>query len=221
MATWELRTDYKKNAIERQFWFKDGVTIIREDGYRWATFTTESDEKPNIDLHNDDGYEIGQDEYDWQLDSMDDGCWADWEFPDDMSEEEQEKIENAWDEDFYEGVEELGWSNDDTEYHLHGPLRLINVDTGEEFSVINADGNIIPKEPIVDEEDLTEWYPVEIDPVHDGRYETNNPATDGWPFPNIKMLDWAQGKWWDGDCNEVDKSSFKQWRGLINPDAKA
>ena len=173
MATWELSTDYKKNAIERQFWYKDGVTIIREDGYRWGKFTTESDEKPDIDLHNDDGYEIGEDEYEWEMWSMDDGCWSDWEFPDDMSDEEREQIENAWDENYYEGLEELGWSNDDTEYYLNGPLRLINKDTGEEFSVINSDGNIIPKEKTEKiEEDST--IPLVLD------------AKAAWPFPNAK-----------------------------------
>jgi hypothetical protein len=169
MATWELSTDYKKNASERQYWNKDGVTIIREEGYRWGRFSTESDEKPNIDLHNDHGYEIGEDEYDWQLEELDDGCWADWEFPDDMSEEEREQIENAYDEDFYEGMEELGWSNDDTEYYLNGPLRLVNKDTGEEFSVLNSDGNIIPKEKT---EEST--IPSVLD------------ATAAWPFATAK-----------------------------------
>ena len=169
MATWELSTDYKKNALERQFWCKDGVTITREDGYRWGRFITESDEKPNIDLHNEDGYEIGEDEYEWELYSMDDGCWADWEFPDDMSDEEREKIENAWDEDFYEGLEELGWSNDDTEYSLQGPLRLVNKDTGEEFSVLDGDGNIIPKEKTEESK-----IPLALD------------TEASWPFPTAK-----------------------------------
>lgn len=214
MATWELSTDYKKNAIERSFWYKDGVTIVHEEGYRWGKFTTESDEKPDIDLHNEDGYEIGEDENDWELYSMDDGCWADWEFPDDMSDEEREKIENAWDDDFYEGVEELGWSQDDTEYHLHGPLRLVNKDTGEEFSVLDNDGNIIPKKTI-NEEDLTEWYTNDISPVRDGMYETYFQGSDAWPFPNKKMLYWADGHWWDETrCAQVGKELFNKWRGF-------
>jgi hypothetical protein len=137
MATWTLKTQHKKNAIERQHWYKDGKEIIREEGYRWGSFYCESDEQPNIDLVNDDGYEIGQDEYEWELEELDDGCWADWEFPDDMSEEEQEEITDAWDEDSFEGLEELGWSCDDTDYILQGPLELLDedgnvVDQGEE-----------------------------------------------------------------------------------------
>ena len=124
MATWVLTTKTKKNAVERQFWYKDGQVIIREEGYRWGKFYCESDERPDVDLANPDGYELGDSEYDWELDNLDDGCWADWTFPDDMSEEEQEEIQEAWEEDFFEGMEAKGWSNDDTEYWFYGELEL-------------------------------------------------------------------------------------------------
>ena len=74
MATWVLTTQHKKNAIERSFWYKDGEKIVREEGYRWGRFHCESDEQPDIDLKNPDGYELGGD-CDWELDSLDDGCW--------------------------------------------------------------------------------------------------------------------------------------------------
>jgi hypothetical protein len=41
-----------------------------------------------------------------------------------MTEEEQQAIEAAWEEDFYDGMEALGWSNDDTEYWFYGELEL-------------------------------------------------------------------------------------------------
>ena len=128
MATWTIKTQHKKSAIEKQHWYKDGVVIIRTEGYRWGTFYCESDEQPKIDLVNEDGYRIGSDDYEWELDSLDDGCYADWEFPEDMSEEEQEKITEAWDEEFYDGLEELGWNCDDTDYILEGPLELLDED---------------------------------------------------------------------------------------------
>lgn len=125
MTTWVLTTKTKKNAVERQFWrHEDGRVIIREEGYRWGKFTCESDERPDIDLANPDGYELGGTEYDWELDSLDDGCWAEWEWPDDMSEDEQEQIQEAWDEDAFEGLEGLGWTNDETEYWFYGELEL-------------------------------------------------------------------------------------------------
>ena len=60
MATWILTTQHKKNAIERSIWTKDGKNIIQEQGFRWGKFYCESDEKPDVDLKNPDGYEIGQ-----------------------------------------------------------------------------------------------------------------------------------------------------------------
>ena len=132
MATWKLSNQYKKSAVERSIWNKDGVIVVREEGYRWGTFSCESDEQPDIDLKNPDGYEVGGD-YDWEMYSMDDGCWAEWQFPDGMSDEEREAIEKAWDEDWSDGLEAWGWRNDDTEYHFYGPLQLENEDTGEVF----------------------------------------------------------------------------------------
>jgi hypothetical protein len=226
MAVWELSTEYKKNAIEVQLWYKDGVTIKRIEGYRWGTFYCESDEHPDIDLRNEgDGYELA--DYDWELDSLDDGCWADWEFPDSMSEEERNKIEEAWDNEWYEGVEALGWSQDDTEYWFQGPLKLVNKDTGEEFSVLDADGNIKPEEDTVSqaeleagleelkrefeeltaaEEDppLTDWFPSEVNPVREGRYIVSDNKNPHWPFPTYAEWD---GKKWNND-------SIAQWRGL-------
>jgi hypothetical protein len=128
MTTWTLKTQHKKSAIEKQYWYKDGKQIIRTEGYRWGTFYCESDTQPEIDLVNEDGYEIGSDDYEWELDNLDDGCYADWEFPEDMSEEEQEKITEAWEEEFYDGLEELGWSCNDTYYILEGPLELLDAD---------------------------------------------------------------------------------------------
>ena len=134
MATWKLSNQHKKSAIERQFWRKDDKVIIREEGFRWGTWYCDSDDKPDIDLKNPDGFEVSWgDDYEWELDSMDDGCWADTEAGRNCTEEDLEAFNEAWDEDYYDGVEALGWTNDDTEFHIIGPLRLENEDTGEVF----------------------------------------------------------------------------------------
>ena len=216
MATWELSTEYKKNAIEVQLWYKDGVTIKRIEGYRWGTFYCESDEKPDIDLYNEDGgYELSDDGYSWELDSLDDGCWADWEFPDEVSEEERAKIEEAWDNEWYEGVEALGWSQDDTEYWFQGPLKLVNKDTGEEFSVLDENFNIKPRETwdpaaelekiVIDEDgpELTDWFMSDVDPVRPGRYQVKVTESTTWPFPMYAT--------WDGEVWDEDVFA---WRGL-------
>ena len=211
MAVWQLSTEYKKNAIEVQLWYKDGVAIKRVEGYRWGTFSCESDERPDIDLRNEgDGYELA--DYDWELGSLDDGCWADWEYPTDFPIEERIKIEEAWDNDWYDGMEALGWSNDDTEYWFQGPLKLVNQDTGEEFSVLDENFNIIPEpEPQVinDDPPLTNWFPSDVAPVREGTYQVNDDKNPTWPFPTYAT--WDGQKWSD--------TSIAQWRGLAeDPD---
>ena len=211
MAVWQLSTEYKKNAIEVQLWYKDGVAIKRVEGYRWGTFSCESDERPDIDLRNEgDGYELA--DYDWELGSLDDGCWADWEYPTDFPIEERIKIEEAWDNDWYDGMEALGWSNDDTEYWFQGPLKLVNRDTGEEFSVLDENFNIIPEpEPQVlnDDPPLTNWFPSDVAPVREGTYQVNDDKNPTWPFPTYAT--WDGQKWSD--------TSIAQWRGLAeDPD---
>jgi len=132
MAIWRVQNYHKKNAVERQIWIKDDVTVIKEEGFRWGIWETESDEQPDVDLENPDGWEPDSDE--WEFIEMVDGCWVEWIFPDDMDEEEQERIQALWDEDSFEGMEGDGWVNDETEFWLYGPLELTNVDTGEDIN---------------------------------------------------------------------------------------
>ena len=134
MARWRITNAEKKNAVERQFWTKDGVTVIKDEGFRWGTWECESDEQPDIDLDNPDGYEVLSTEYDWEMDSMDDGSWVDWEWPDDVDQEERERVEELWSEEWYEGMESDGWVNDETEHWIYGPIELTNLDTGETVS---------------------------------------------------------------------------------------
>lgn len=209
MATWKLSTIYKKNAVEKQFWSKDGIVIIREEGYRWGEFYCESDERPDIDLKNDDGYEVGSTEYDWELNSLDDGCWADWTFPDDMSEEEQDRIQALWDEEWYEGMETDGWSNDDTEYLFFGPLLLVNEDTGEEFSGDTVDEWDPAEEldKLVVEPEVTDWFDTNTTcPDKVGSYQVTTNDTPNWPFPSY--ADWDGSKW--------SIENVVSWRGLAN-----
>lgn len=126
MSTWTLSTKEKKNCVEREFWKHPDfdAPIIRETGYRWGSFTCENDEQPDIDLDNPDGLHVYDTGYDFELDSMQDGCWEDWTWPDEIPDEERERLEAIWDEDSYDGWEGEGLVNDDTEVILYGPLEL-------------------------------------------------------------------------------------------------
>lgn len=245
MATWEITTEYKKSSIERQFWYKDDKVIIREEGYRWGTFTVESDTIPLTpsELKNeDDWYELGSIDNDecWELVDLSDGCWADVEKGRNCTDEDLEAFENAWEENWYEGVEELGWTHDDSEYYMSGPLKLTNRDTGVEYSGLVDPATIIhtielpveevsvplvnvkegakwpfATEAVIEEEgpELTDWFPVEINPVRNGVYEILTQESINWPFPN-------KGEWDGKKWNFLDHT-VTHWRGLAkDPGAK-
>jgi len=133
MATWKISNYHKKNAVERQIWQRDGKTIVREEGFRWGTWTCKSDTQPNLDLNNPEGYEVFSTEHDWELDEMVDGCWAEITAEDGATQKDLEEFEAAWEEDWFDGVEALGWVNDETEYWIYGPIELTNTDTDESW----------------------------------------------------------------------------------------
>jgi len=273
MATWQLETEYKKSSNERQFWYKDDKVIIREEGFRWSTFTVESDDIPLTpdELKNDDDcYELMSIDNgaDWEMQEMIDGCWADAEAGRNCTDEDLAAFEEAWEENYYEGVEALGWTHDDTEYFMTGPLKLTNLDTGKEYSGLTDPATIVhtielpepkltkkelaemaneshrevleleaqglewpwgptpantketakwpferpkegPKAKVVEEDEVlevTDWFPVSINPVRKGLYEVLTKESINWPFPN--KAEWTGKKWVFLD------HTVEKWRGL-------
>jgi len=136
MARWRITNLDKKSAVERQFWVRDGVTVVKDEGFRWGIWECDSDEQPDIDLSNPNGYELLGTDYDWEMQEMIDGSWLEWTWSSDVAEEERERVEELYAEDGFEGMEEDGWINDETEQWIYGPMALTNVDTEE-----TANGN--------------------------------------------------------------------------------
>jgi hypothetical protein len=161
MAIWTISPRYKKSVIERTYYFKDGKTLCREEGWRWATFSGEFDEQPNVDLENDSDLDIAAEDG-WDLDEMDDGCWLDWSFPEDMSDEEQEQILNVWDEEY--DLTSLGWTQDEYECWFTGPLVMTDEDGNKYTS---------------DTDSVSESNP---QPVKLTESIQSTPTT-AWPFP--------------------------------------
>jgi len=131
MTIWKVANSHKKMCEEREIWTKDDKTIIRINGFRWGTFTVETNngEPPeDIDPENPDGinmYDYFSDNADngAELESMDDGCYLDYEF-NGIDEEEQEELQAAMEDDHYQYLEGNGWYNSETEAWLYGPLEI-------------------------------------------------------------------------------------------------
>lgn len=154
MAEWTIRTYYKKSIEEHEHFVKDGMTIIRKTGWRsgsWSV-TTSDDNLPEIEFDyvpGGDGSKDSVNMYDFPGDNIEDvelietwdGCWEDIIWPDEMDEEEQERLQELIDEEgFYALEEEEGWSSFETEMWIWGPIEILNKE-GETVRIVIADVN--------------------------------------------------------------------------------
>jgi hypothetical protein len=136
------------------------MTIIRQTGYRGAAFYVETSDnnppefefdfvpggngsKDSIDMYNCEVNNIESVE----LESMWDGCWEEIEYPEDIAEEERERLEMLIEEegDIYDVLEnQEGWSQSETQAWIWGPI-LIEDENGNQVRIIVADedGNVI------------------------------------------------------------------------------
>ena len=118
------------------FWHKDDRQFRIIQGFRWGAFTIETtDDNPPEGINKENPYGIELYSYDSsnapngaELDHMTDGWLGDFEWDDEFTEEEQEKIQELWEEESFEGLEEAGWSNTETEAWFYGPLKITEIE---------------------------------------------------------------------------------------------
>ncbi len=197
MANWKVSTYYKKSCEEHEYYYKDEQSIVRKTGYRWSSFFVETDDDspPEFEfayVPGGDGKLDSINMYDCcanniinsELDVMSDGCWEDFDFPEDMDEDEQESLlERFGESSVYEVLEEEeGWSQTDTEAWIWGPI-LIEDEAGNQVRIICADkdGNVVDFKE--DGEEITFDELAKINPSEEKEITDSMPA---WPFPDTK-----------------------------------
>jgi len=121
--TWKLSTAEKKSCTQIEYFEKGDLVAQREIGWRWC-WARYSD-KPDLSNYNPDKdqvelYDLG-DVTDME---QDDGCWEDWTWPDEVDEDEVERLSDIYEEEGDEGLENEGWILKETEYWVSGPLEL-------------------------------------------------------------------------------------------------
>ena len=155
MANWKVSTYYKKSCEEHEHYYKDGQTIIRKTGYRLGSFFVETsdDNPPEFEFDfvpGGDGHKDSINMYDCcinnienvELDTMWDGCWEDIEWPEDIDDEERERLEALIEEEGFYALEEDGWYQGDSATYIWGPI-LIEGDNGYRRIIIaDEDGNV-------------------------------------------------------------------------------
>lgn len=121
MADWKVSTVDKKSVLEVEIWTNNkGQTIKKITGFRWGSWivTTDDDEEPVFEYDADGNIDMNS-YYDnnvegIELDMLDDGWYMDWEFSDDVSEEERTAITEGYEEDGYDYLESNGWYSYET-----------------------------------------------------------------------------------------------------------
>lgn len=130
MVWWKVSTKHKKSVEEHELWQKDDFVIRRITGYRWGSFylKTEDDTPPVLDQTDGPGanaVDMYTTDYESELDYLSDGWLEDFIWPDDMPEEERDRLLQLWEDEAYEGWEEEGWMQYDTECWFYGPLEIV------------------------------------------------------------------------------------------------
>lgn len=133
--SWKISTKDKKSVVVTETFLKevDGEVFRAEmeTTYRWGHVIV-ADNCKDLDIENDGGLYLGQ--FDIEDQEQDDGvaCW--WTYSDNVTDEMKQEVEAAWDEDWYEGLENADWELDDTEVWFYGPLEVVDLG-GEENKV--------------------------------------------------------------------------------------
>ena len=65
---------------------------------------------------------------------------------------------------------------------------------------------------------VTDWYPVDVKPVHKGEYEVDLGKGIAWPFMRIVRAEWTGRTWKDSEGNGI--KGVESWRGLAEDPTK-
>ena len=127
---WKVSTRNKKSVVEVEIFRNGDQEISKETGWRWGYVTlivpdgvdlvAELNPEANEQVEVDD---LGYDIHDRDLD---DGCWEEWKYGD-LDSETVSEIEAAYEEDWTEGIENLGWLSWDGLMYFTGPLDVENL----------------------------------------------------------------------------------------------
>jgi hypothetical protein len=161
MATWTVKTHYKKSCEQHEHYVQreGNGRILVTDGFRFAEFTVETSDdnfpqfefievpggngkRDSLDMYSLEGNNIESSEL---VEMFDGGCWGDTEIEGIDDEDEVEELEEFISENGAYALEDKGdWYLEDTEVYVWGPLSVTNDETGEERIIIaDDDGNVI------------------------------------------------------------------------------
>lgn len=142
MTQWTVSPADKKSIEEHELWEKDGMAIRRITGFRsgsWIVATNNDQEpefefesvpfgspdKDSIDLNNACVNNIEEVE----LDEVVDSCYDEIIWPEDMDDNERDRLADLWDDGEYSSWEDDGWVNTETQMWVWGDLNIEQLDS--------------------------------------------------------------------------------------------
>ena len=187
MTWWRVSTLDKKNVFEHELWQKDDFVIRRVTGFRWGTVLIETDDDnppvlDQLDGPGADGVDMYNTDYNWELDNLSDGWYEDFIWPDDMEEEERDRLLALWEEDSYGGWEEEGWVQYETECWFHGSLDIERDDNAKEWERAEITPELQDhfQQALGNNEEITFDELSKINPADEQAVINSMPK---WPFP--------------------------------------
>lgn len=133
-CVYKISTEEKKSICQEEIFTRtvDGVDyeVRMEQWWRWGYVIISGVEKDEIDPTNPNGLLVT--DYSIEDQDLDDGVSLWFNFSENTPDEMKEEFEAAWDEDGYSGIEDLGWSQWDTEMTFCGPLNVELVEEVED-----------------------------------------------------------------------------------------
>ncbi len=131
MSIWRIEPKDQNKVTELQTWYKGYNKLTRKQQFAYCSFLSDNPEEPAMNLNNPQGVELTQGTpYNWSLEQLTErsgGPWVTWEFPPEMSNEEQDRITQLIDLNMYQGLENDGWTYSAAEYWVYGALILTKV----------------------------------------------------------------------------------------------
>ena len=208
MAIWRVSNCAPKSLAEREIWtHPDKGEIVRETLFTSGAYfvVTEDDNPPEFvreAVPGGDGAEDSVDMnfcgYETELIGLEGGVKLIITWPEDMSGDERQALEGAWEEESYVAWESEGWELDDTEVWFWDDLNIELIES-------TADTAKESKDQVEDG-----WTSAETPPSSSGKYSIETVEKVVWPNSPITEANWKGKKWVDEDGKPISVAKWKK-----------
>lgn len=124
---WKITPSTKKSILDKTYWIKGDMRICQEVGWRWGEFFVDPMPDVTIEeyLSGKDDEIILNEEFDVIDFSTEDGCWEEYTYSEDMTDEEIEAIEEFLEDGG--NLDEDGWTIIDSAVVIQGDIEIEEV----------------------------------------------------------------------------------------------